>query len=497
MERKEYRGLQQPTRLRSEVPHDLDGEAAALRLAAGASFDPAGAEMVCRALDAATPHLRADSVIPIRVARLLVEQHADAVVSAAVLLSPLRARDIVSPSDIERAHGPEIATLVEKACRITHLRTDTAAHQHDDCAELLRSTVSDLRLLSARVAMRIIDLELPTASSEGELRLLAQEGQELLVPLADRIGLGAMRGRLEDACFRILEPDLYASAARAAAPIREADDACLALLTTKVAVLLERNGIEAEVQGRTKSLWGIYRKMRQQDLPIERIMDRLGARVIVPSVPECYAVLGILHRHFRPIPGTFKDYIGLPKENSYQSLHTCVYPLREISAKAVEFQIRTHAMHAEAEFGAAAHWLYKSHEDGDAENKRQRRWLEEVASCHAAALDHASFVAQLERLAFEQSLVVFLRGGEQIRLPSGSTAADLVSRLSECSSAVRTVRINSNERPLSTPLADGDTVEWNEAVPPYLQAPAAHRRATDTRGIAGEVGPTVSAGGAS
>lgn len=469
MERNNLRFEARPGRLLDSSIADPLGEAIAFRQTVEGAFDPAGAEMVRRALDAATQLIHGHSDVSVRVARLLVEQHADAVVTAAVLLSPLRAREVVSRSDIERDYGADVAALVEQANRISPLRTDTAAHQHDDCAALLRSTAADLRLLTARIAVRIIDLESPSSSDEGELRLLAREGRELLVPLADRIGLGVMRGRLEDACFRILEPDVYHSIEQAAAPIREADGVCLDLVTAKVAGLLEHNGIDAEVQGRTKSLWGIYRKMRQRDLPVERIMDRLGARVIVAAVPECYTVLGILHRHFRPIPGTFSDYIGLPKENGYQSLQTCVYPLREISAKPVELQIRTRAMHAEAEFGAAAHWLYKSREEGAAESERQRRWLEELASCHAAALDHASFLAQLERLAFDQSLVVFLRGGEQIRMPRGSTAADLVNKLSERSAAARTVRINSNERPLSTPLADGDTVEWNEEVPRYLR----------------------------
>ncbi len=152
---------------------------------------------------------------------------------------------------------------------------------------------------------------------------------------------------------------------------------------------------------------------------------------------------------------------------------------------------------APAEFGAAAHWLYKSREDGAAESERQRRWLREVASCHAATIDHTSFLAQLEWLAFEQSLVIFLRGGEQIRIPRGSTAADLVSKLSERSAAVRTVRINSNECSLSTPLADGDTVEWNEEVPRYLRSRSADRRITYINGGADEPRPTASTGGAS
>ncbi len=251
-----------------------------------------------------------------------------------------------------------------------------------------------------------------------------------------------------------------------------ADDVCLSLLLEKVSRLLLHHGIDADVVGRTKSLWSMYRKSLALGSSVEHVMDRLGARVIVASVPECYTVLGIVHRHFRPIPSTFRDYIGLPKENGYQSLHTCVYPLREISAKPVEFQIRTRAMHAEAEFGVAAHWLYKSREDGKAEQSRQRRWFEEVATLHASTLDHSMFVERLARLTCEQSLVIFLRGGAQVRVAKGSTALDLVNKVSDHPTTIRTVRVNSHEAALDTELSDGDTIEWDESVPQYLHARA-------------------------
>lgn len=453
---------------RTSTP-ELDSEVTSLRTAALETLGPNDAALVIRALDAAVRHLRHESLVPVRVARLLLGQHADAPVTAAILLAPARAHDVLSREAIEYEYGPEVAALAEQAEHISPLPTETAAALYEQQADLLRSTVADIRLLVARVATRIIDLESPRSKTPNELRALAQEGFDLLVPLADRIGLGIMRGRLEDACFRVLEPETYAQVRSTAERIREADDVCLELLTAKVTDLLGHHGISADVQARTKSLWSLYRKMRRSELPMERIMDRLGARVIVASVPDCYTVLGILHRHFRPIPTTFYDYIALPKENGYQSLHSCVYPLREISAKPVEFQIRTRAMHAEAEFGAAAHWLYKSRDERRAERSRQRRWLEEVANMHAATIDHATFVAQLERLAYEQSVVIFLRGGEQVRLPSGSTAADLLRKLSEHPHTFTSVHVNSEPKPLDVILNDGDTVEWNEELPEYLQ----------------------------
>lgn len=440
---------------------DASDEARLLELAIAEVFRADDAELVRRALHTARVAWRGPGEnVTLRVAYLLLGQHADASVTAAILLVPMAAIGIMTLDEIEAEYSPEVARLVAQAVHISPLAESSGLSRHAQEAEVLRSTILDVRLLLARVATRIIELELPGFRSGSELHKLAVEGRELLVPLADRMGLGLMRGRLEDACFKVLEPQTYDSVRTVAERIREADEICLQLLREKVATLLAHNGIDAEVQARTKSLWGLYRKTLRHKLPVENIMDRLGARVIVASVPECYTVLGILHRHFRPIPYTFRDYIGLPKENGYQSLHSCVYPLREISAKPVEFQIRTRAMHAEAEFGAAAHWLYKSSEEGKAVRSRQTRWLEEVATVHAATIDHALFVQRLERLAYEQSLVVFLPGGALLRVPAGSTAQDVVNKLTEHPSDLSSVLINSQPHPLCTPLADGDTIEW-------------------------------------
>jgi (p)ppGpp synthase/HD superfamily hydrolase len=445
---------------------EITDEAKLLELAAAEAFQCQDAQLVLRALRTSVAHRQAEGEnVTHRVARLLLGQHADAPVIAAILLVPAAAKGIITIERIDAEYGVEVARLVAHTVRMSPLIEATGVSQHAQEAEVLRSTILDVRLLVARVATRIIELELQSFRSDRELHKLAWEGRELLVPLADRIGLGIMRGRLEDACFKVLEPQTYESVRAVAERVREADELCLELLSEKVATLLAHNGIVADVQARTKSLWGLYRKTIRYQLPVENIMDRLGARVIVSSVPECYTVLGILHRHFRPIPSTFYDYIGLPKENGYQSLHSCVYPLREISAKPVEFQIRTRAMHAEAEFGAAAHWLYKSREEGDAARSRQTRWLEEVAALHATTIDHAVFVERLEHLAYEQSLIVFLRGGALVRVPAGSTAADVITQVAETPSSTSVLLINSQERPLNTPLADGDTIEWSDGGP--------------------------------
>jgi GTP pyrophosphokinase len=426
-----------------------------------AALPVADADLLLQAL--ATAHrITGEGVASvIEVAGLLLEQHADWIVVAAVLLGPSAKMGHISPREIESSFGPTVALIVNGICDAAALRTDTEAHHHADCDDLLRAAGTDVRVLVARIALRLVELTTEHADSSTRVAL-ATETRQIMVPLTDRLGLGVLRSKLEDACFRILEPNEYGLVFTAVAPVRSSDDICLDLVRRKVASVIDENGVEATVTARAKSLWSLYSKMRRLDLPIGQIMDRLGLRVIVGSVPDCYRVLGLLHTHFRPVPGTFNDYVGLPKDNGYQSLHTCVYPVHEISAKPIEFQIRTHAMHAEAEYGVAAHWLYKSEADANDECERQRHWLHALALEHEVSTNHEDFIERLRRLVYEQSLVVFLRGGRQVRLSAGANARDLVEKIAHRPALIKDVRINAQPHALETLLHDGDTVEWDE-----------------------------------
>jgi GTP pyrophosphokinase len=191
---------------------------------------------------------------------------------------------------------------------------------------------------------------------------------------------------------------------------------------------------------------------------LDEIMDRVGMRIIVASVPECYTVLGLLHTHFKPIPGTFDDYIGLPKDNGYQSLHTCVYPVREISHKPIEFQVRTTLMHMEAEHGSAAHWMYK--------NKRyfkrgvsQREWVKGILHQHESAVSEDAFVMTLHRLVYEDHLVVFSNGGRITRLPVNATVQDYLNKFNIRFSESTVVKVNGKADGMDRILLDGDSIE--------------------------------------
>jgi GTP pyrophosphokinase len=232
------------------------------------------------------------------------------------------------------------------------------------------------------------------------------------------------------------------------------------LLKQGVEHLLERNGIEATVTGRTKGLYSMFCKMERKGATIEQIMDKIGLRIIVQSVRDCYTVLGLLHTQFRPIPGAFDDYIGLRKENGYQSLHTCVYPLRKTSAKPVELQIRTELMHQNAEFGVAAHWRYKTQEEGSEENDRPLGRLRSI-STKCQQLSSEEFVAQLKRQVFEENVVVFSEAGQRMRVAAGSTVSDYIERHNRCLTENVAV-INGQPQAADYELQDGDMIELRE-----------------------------------
>jgi (p)ppGpp synthase/HD superfamily hydrolase len=438
------------------------------------TFSGGEADHIVKALDSIKVSNYEDDglAFALRTAELLIDQQADAYIVTAVLLGPLLKAGRISRSTIEASFGTTIGALVEEIHSAASPGADETASLHGDCSNLLQAARKDIRVLIARIALRLVELESPSEASAHSV--LARETREIFIPLADRLGLGSLRGMLEDACFRILEPDTYRAVARAVTPIQETDEICLSLLRKKVTELVEENGVRASVTGRVKSLWALYSKAQRLNLAIDRIMDRLALRIIVASVPACYAVLGFLHTHFRPVPGTFDDYIGLPKDNGYQSIHTCVYPLREISQKAVEFQIRTPAMHLEAEFGAAAHWLYKSKNDASIERARQAQWLQELLKQQERSKDHEDFVGRLRRFVYEPSLIVFLQGGIQIRVPRGSTVGDVIRKASVHPRDIVSAFVNTEASPLDRPLRDGDTVEWQaklQAAPPPFPPP--------------------------
>ncbi|MFC1849700.1 HD domain-containing protein [candidate division CSSED10-310 bacterium] len=431
------------------------------------SFPDSEITIVLEAYDFLLKQLGYEHPQHIRLVEILLEQKVDHITIAAALLVPTVWANASLVSTIKETFGSTIATLVEYIQKVEPVRTDSEKNRHDDMRTFLNSLTNDTRVIILRLGFRLVELEnLVRYGNEENYFYLARETIDVFVPLADRLSMGALRKKLEDVCFRLLKPQQYQDLARMVSPIQAQDNTYLEILQDGVKLLLKQNNIKASISGRTKSLFSIYRKMSQLHKSLPEIMDRIGLRIVVASVPDCYKVLGIVHTHFRPIANTFDDYIGLPKENGYQSLHTCVYPVRQISHKPVEFQIRTRLMHLEAEFGIAAHWRYKSERQTSLERKEHLQWLRGLTQQHCDSTCHEEFITHLRQQVFNDQLVVFGAAGQFTRFPQGATVNDFVKRFSPPVAAGIIARVNGEIQPLQHPLQDGDTVELSSAQVP-------------------------------
>lgn len=403
-----------------------------------------------RAYDPGAPHFQA--------ANILLDQHADSVTIVAALLAPLFWSGRVYLDEIRNRFGQTVAETLD-TLDAPLLHVDARCYRRGDLHELLTSMARVPRTAILRIAFRLVALERVVTAGDGDARDMAQETLDFYVPIASMVGLGELRRRLEDVCFHIIDPNGYEDIKRKVAPICAEDDKCLQILLSGVQRLLANNGMQGRVQGRAKSLYSINRKLRSTGKTIEEIMDRIGLRIIVSSVPECYTVLGLLHSHFKPIPGTFDDYIGLPKDNGYQSLHTCVYPVREISHKPIEFQVRTELMHMEAEYGAAAHWLYKNEATRAEQERTQARRIGGLARQHAEAESAEAFIELLHRQVFQNHLVVFGTGGRIVRLAEKAKVKDYLRIWNVHLPPGAVVKVNGRVVPTDWSLKDGDSIE--------------------------------------
>ncbi len=437
-----------------------ENNASPLLLKVQDAFSPQDAERIRKALSSCWDLGAQCSSQPVRVAELLIDHQADADTVISCLLVPKVWFIGQDPVHLKVDFGPDVTRTLQELSKSIAIRTDSNDRRRQGIDDLLASFASDTRLAVLLLFFRLDALEHPDGHSQKELMNMARETLDLYVPLAGRLGFNQQRIRLEDASFSILEPETYRKLSSEIEHIRAEDDRCLEIILHGVQSYLKQKGIEGQVQGRTKGIYSIYRKMCRYRVGPDQIMDRIGARVIVSSVSDCYVTLGLLHTHFRPIPGTFDDYIGLPKDNGYQSLHTCIYPLRDISTKPVEFQIRTPLMHMEAEFGLAAHWRYKCDPGTpDMTDKHQSRWIQSLVHQHRFARSSEDFIQALHKQVFENKIVVFSNGGQMSRLPEKTTVGDFLLKHNIRPDENLAIKINGQSAGLEVVLHDGDSIE--------------------------------------
>jgi GTP pyrophosphokinase len=371
----------------------------------------------------------------------------------------------LEPPAVGRLFGEEVARLARSLLPLSELGLGdhwTPARKLDvQQAEALRkmllAVASDPRLVVARMASQLLQLRDARAAGTPLRQRLAVETREIFAPLANRLGLWALKWELEDLAFRFLEPASYHQIAAALAEKRGTREQYISDLVAELRQALQQAGIEAEVYGRPKHIYSIWRKMQRKHLSFAQVFDVRALRVLVASVADCYAALGIIHGRWPFIASEFDDYVAIPKGNNYQSIHTAV---TGPGGRAVEIQIRTREMHAHAELGVAAHWRYKEGGGRDARYEQKIEWARHLLDSARAADGEGDFLDQVRRDLFADRIYVFTPRGDVIDLPRGATPLDFAYHVhTELGHRCRGAKVDGSIVPLNTPLANGAVVE--------------------------------------
>ena len=394
----------------------------------------------------------------VEVARILAELGLDSVTVASGLIHDVVEDTPVTVADVEQEFGREVAQIVDGLTKIGSLSfTSAQERQVENYRKLLLSVARDARVVIIKLADRLHNMRTLEWLPEEKQRRIALETRDLYAPLAHRFGMARVRWELEDLAFKHLEQDEYKTLARQVVQKRGERETLIARLRDPIARALDAAGMDADVSGRPKHLWSIYKKMRQRDKPYEEIYDLLAIRVLVNSVPECYHALGVIHDGWTPLQERIKDYIAQPKSNGYQSLHTTVFgPQRQL----FEIQIRTREMHRTAEFGIAAHWRYKEGAEDHDELDRKLAWFRQVLELQLDAKTPDEFLEFLKLDLYQDEIFVFTPTGDVIQLPKGATPIDFAFAVhTEVGSHCQGAKVNGRIAPLSRELKNSDTVE--------------------------------------
>ncbi|MCW8943370.1 MAG: GTP diphosphokinase [Sedimenticola sp.] len=399
------------------------------------------------------------------VAEILAEMDLDWETLAAAILHDVLPGDQVNLSRLEKQFGGSVARMVTDMARIGFVSRDRESKQHDKEAEhtenlrrMLLSIADDIRVVLIVLAERLHIMRILKSLPESMRVKEARETQQIYAPLANRLGIWQIKWELEDLCLRYLEPDTYKDIAKKLDGRRTDREDYIDDVIDDLQAKFSELHINAEVTGRPKHIYSIWKKMKRKSVPFEQIFDLRAVRVLVESVADCYAAIGVVHGLWRHIPGEFDDYIATPKANMYRSIHTAVIGPED---KTLEIQIRTHDMHDHAELGVAAHWRYKEGgTKGDAEFERRvslmRNWIE-VKDDPAGSDD---FVDNMKSEFESRQVYVLTPQGKVIELQKGATAVDFAYSIhSDVGHRCRGAKIDGKIKPLTHPLESGQLVE--------------------------------------
>ena len=404
---------------------------------------------------------------PIAVAKLLAKWHLDAHALMAALLHDVVEDTPATKQQVSEQFGKPVAELVDGVSKLDRIEFQTEAHaQAENFRKMLLAMARDVRVILIKLADRLHNMRTLDSMTPEKRKRIAKETQEIYAPIANRLGLNSVYQELADLSFRYLYPTRYRVLAKAVKTARGNRRALVEKVLEAIQQKLKDAGVEANVSGREKHLYSIYRKMLGKALTFSEVFDIYGFRVIVRDVPGCYLALGALHGLYKPIPGKFKDYIAISKTNGYQSLHTTLFGPY---ATPLEVQIRTQDMHKIAEAGVASHWLYKTGDESanDAQQKTYQ-WLQSLLEIQSESGDAIEFLEHIKIDLFPDEVYVFTPKGKIMSLARGATAVDFAYHVhTDIGNRCIAVKINNDLQPLRTELRNGDQVE-------VVTAPHAH-----------------------
>ncbi len=421
----------------------------------------------------------------VTVAAILAELRIPPAVIVAGLLHDTVEDTTVTLDDVTHEFGPEVASLVDGVTKLTNLprvsrvehleevleeNTEEPvavadpgmrSHRRDLRNETLRKTFlamgDDIRVVLIKLADRLHNMRTLRYMPEHKRTVIAQETLDIFAPLANRLGIWRIKWELEDTAFRYVNPEKYAEIADNLSERRSDRERTVVQIIEHLETVLETAGIKAEISGRPKHIYSIFRKMKEKGKPFEMVRDLRGVRLIVPDIPACYAALGVIHGNWRPMPHEFDDYIASPKDNFYQSLHTAVI---YDDGKPLEVQIRTSEMHQNAEYGIAAHWRYKEKGKRDDIYEQRISWIRRLMEWRQDVDDASEFVEGMKSDVFEDRVYVFTPRGDIIDLPTGSTPIDFAYHVhTEIGHRCRGAKINGKLVSLDYVLKTGDQLE--------------------------------------
>ncbi|HEY0625285.1 MAG TPA: bifunctional (p)ppGpp synthetase/guanosine-3',5'-bis(diphosphate) 3'-pyrophosphohydrolase [Allosphingosinicella sp.] len=394
---------------------------------------------------------------PIEVAGILTDLRLDDETIVTAILHDTIEDTVATPEEIEKHFGPNVARLVDGVTKLSKIEAQSESQRAaENLRKFLLAMSGDIRVLLVKLADRLHNMRtLHFIKNEEKRRRIARETMDIYAPLAERIGMYEFMTEMQTLAFRVLEPDAYASISKRLDQLHKGGgDDLIERIGRGLKAHLEANGIEAQVQGREKHPYSIWRKMAERHVSFEQLSDVMAFRAVVDSIEECYRTLGIIHQRWPMVPGRFKDFISTPKRNGYRSLHTTVIHDEQMR---IEIQIRTKEMHAQAEHGLAAHWAYK---EGKDEAEDQHPWISDLVEI----LDHAGSAEELlehTRMAmYQDRIFAFTPKGELIQLPKGATPVDFAYAVhTDLGDQTVGAKVNGRVMPLRTPLENGDQVE--------------------------------------